>query len=37
MIRGSVFLLVELIALFFGVAFLVQLGQRRIGEERLRT
>jgi uncharacterized membrane protein YraQ (UPF0718 family) len=37
MIRGSLFLLAELVALFFGVAFLVQLGQRRLGQERLRT
>ena len=37
MITGTVILLVELVALFFGVAFVVQLLQRRIGLERLRA
>ncbi len=37
MIRSSLLLLAELIALFFSVAFLVQLGQRRMGQERLRA
>jgi len=37
MIRDSVILLAELVALFFSVAFLVELGQRRMGPERLRV
>lgn len=36
MIRDTVILLVELVALFFGVAFLVHISQRWLGEERLR-
>ncbi len=36
MIADTLVLLVELIALFFGVAFLVHLSQRWLGEERLR-
>ncbi|MEM7096334.1 MAG: permease [Actinomycetota bacterium] len=34
---GTVFLLAELAVLFFGVAFLVQIVQRRLGGERLRS
>ena len=37
MMRGAAFLLVELTLLFFSVAFLVQLSQRRLGPERLRV
>ena len=37
MIRDTLFLAVELIALFFGVAFAVQLFQRRVGSDRLQA
>ncbi len=37
MIVGTVWLLVELVALFFGVAMLIHLFQRRLGPERLRA
>lgn len=37
MIRDTIFLVVELILLFFGVAFGVQLLQRRVGGDRLRS
>jgi len=36
-IGGTAFLLAELAVLFFGVAFLVQLVQRRLGDERVRS
>lgn len=36
MIGDTLFLIAELVALFFGVAFLVQLSQRWLGEERVR-
>lgn len=36
MIRDTVFLIFELLALFFGVAFLVHYSQAWLGEERLR-
>lgn len=34
---ATVWLLLELVALFFGVAFLVQLAQRRLGGDRVRA
>lgn len=37
MISESIWLILELVALFFGVAFAVQLIQRRVGHERLRA
>ncbi len=37
MIASTAFLLVELVILFFGVAFVVQLVQRRLGTERVRS
>ncbi len=37
MIRDTLFLVIELVALFFGVAFGVQLLQRRVGTERLQS
>ena len=37
MIGSTAFLLAELAVLFFGVAFLVQLVQRRLGDERVRS
>lgn len=37
MIRDAVWLLLELVVLFFGVAFLVQLLQRRLGDDRIRA
>ncbi len=37
MIRGTIYLVVEMILLFFGVAFGVQLLQRRIGSDRLQA
>ena len=37
MIRSTVFLLVELLILFMGVAFFVELIQRKLGPERLRA
>lgn len=37
MIVGSLILLAELVALFFGVTFVVYLVQRRLGSERLRV
>ena len=37
MISGALWLLVELTALFFGVAFAIQLLQRRLGHERIRS
>ncbi len=37
MIRDSLILLIELVILFFGVAFLVELSQRRLGPDRLRA
>jgi uncharacterized membrane protein YraQ (UPF0718 family) len=37
MIGGALWLLFELIVLFFGVAFLVQLVQRRLGGDRVRA
>lgn len=36
MISGAVWLLVELVALFFGVAFAIQLLQQRLGPDRVR-
>ncbi|MGH1488845.1 MAG: permease [Acidimicrobiales bacterium] len=36
-IADTAWLLAELVALFFGVAFVIQLIQRRLGPERLRT
>lgn len=35
--RSTAFLLVELVALFIGVSFLVEILQRRVGPERLRS
>jgi hypothetical protein len=37
MIRGTGLLIIELIVLFFGVSFLVQLSQRRVGPDRVRA
>lgn len=37
MIRDTLYLAVELVFLFFGVAFAVQLFQRRVGTERLQS
>ncbi len=37
MIGSTAFLLAELTVLFFGVAFLVQLVQRRLGDDRVRS
>lgn len=37
MIRDTLVLVVELVALFFGVAFGIQLLQRRVGHDRLQT
>lgn len=36
MIRDTLYLVVELVALFFGVAFAIQLFQRRFGTERMQ-
>lgn len=37
MLADAAFLLVELVVLFFGVAFVIQLVQRRLGDGRLRA
>ncbi len=37
MIADTAWLLAELVALFFGVAFVIQLIQRRLGPQRLRS